>query len=94
MEKMFSKTVVIIVFLWLLTGCALGPHAPPLFGPNIGAWMGWVIAGLVIIGVWILLRRTDLSHSSQKEYLTNALNDLNERLKILEDKIDKLGGKK
>jgi len=89
MKKTYYLIGLMVMFLFLLAGCAPGPSPPPFMG-SIGVFlMGWILIGLIVLIVIILWKKND-STSGRRTYITDAINDINERLKDLEKKIDKL----
>ncbi len=75
-----------------VAGCAPGPP-PPVFPGLLGFGLGWLAVGVLIwIGI-LLWKRQGPPEPCRTDYLTEALNAVNERLVILEEKIEQLGKK-
>jgi len=90
MGKTFSKIIICVLLGLSLSGCGPRPPVPPVLGPGIGPWLGWIVGGLAIVGGWLIFKRPTSPSQPNNEYLINALNDINERLRVLEEKIDKM----
>ncbi len=84
------KKMLIGVYWLILTGCAPGPPPPPLFGGPGALGIGWIILGLIAFGMTIIWKKTNETPSVKTDYITDALNDINERLKRLEEKMKDL----
>ncbi|MBW1660243.1 MAG: hypothetical protein JRJ48_07075 [Deltaproteobacteria bacterium] len=85
---MRGKIGMAIAGLGLLVGCApMGPP-PPLFGP--GPWGGVGLLLLVVIGagIYFLVKKSSSEPAPRRDQLVETLNDIHERLKRLEEKID------
>ena len=83
-----SKQIKSIYFLGIfifITGCTPGPPPPPLF-PGFE----WLIIALAIFLAVFLWKRYLTEKPLKTNYLTDALNAINQQLKILEKKIDEL----
>jgi len=88
MKRIIYLIGLMIMFLFLFSGCAPGP--PPPFIGSIGIFlMGWILIGLVVLIIIALWKKND-NKSEKSSYITDAINDINNRLKTLEKKIDKL----
>ena len=74
----------------LLIGCAPVGPPPPFLGP--GPWGSIWLLFLILIGagIYLLIRKISTSNTPKKDHLAEALNDIHERLKHLEEKIDNL----
>ena len=87
MKKQIGWFALALVFL---SGCAPGPPAPPM---PPGSWMAGV-GGLFLLGLVFLAAVFWKSFAEPKpprtNYLTDALNDIQKRVKELEKKIEKL----
>jgi hypothetical protein len=77
----------------LVSGCAPGP-LPPIFPGLIGFGLGWLVVGLLVWIGFLLWKKHGSAESLKADYLTEALNAINKRLTILEDKIEALGQRK
>ncbi len=72
----------------LLQGCTLGPPPPCIGDPRIFG-MGWLILPLIIILIIIFWKKSNTTEqTSSIDYLVEALNDINERLKKLSKRLD------
>ena len=79
-----TKWIFSLGIISFLTGCAPPPPLPPIF-PGFE----WLIIGIVIwIGVF-LWKKYSSEKPVQKDYVTDALNAINNQLKILEKRIKK-----
>ena len=79
------KQLFFFSLMFLIAGCAPGPPLPPLLHG-----FGWLIAGLVLwIGYLFLTKNNDVA-PTKKQYQDEILNSVNHRLKVLEDKIEKI----
>jgi len=89
-RRNFLKAGIIVgLFFPFMGGCAPGPPPPLLGGP--GAFgIGWIILGLIAVGVAVLWKKSNDKRPPKTDYITNALNDINDRLKNLEEKIKRL----
>jgi len=84
--KKGKKWFWLLVITIMVTGCAPGPPPPPIF-PGLE----WIIVAVLVIAAGILLwRKLDVSQPAKEDHLTEVLNAINQRMKILEEKIDKL----
>jgi len=81
-----TKLIYFIGILALLTGCAPGPPPPPPIFPGFE----WVIIALVIFLGVILWKKYSAKEPLKTDYITEALNAINQQLKELEIKIDAL----
>jgi len=86
MDKSSKKTKLIYTLgiLAFLTSCTPGPP-PPIF-PGF-EWV--IIAVLIFLGVF-LWKRYSTQEPLKTNYITDALNAINQQLKELEKKIDEL----
>ena len=74
----------------LIAGCAPGPP-PPLFPGLFGIGLVWLLVGLAVwLGV-ALWKKRERPAAPKTDYLTEALNAVNKRLAVLEEKMEKLG---
>ena len=90
MKKIFYLVATLMGLLFIILGCAPGPPPPPPFVGSISVFlMGWILIGLIVL-IIVLLWKKDKSTSGKTTYITDAINDINERLKTLEEKIEKL----
>ncbi len=83
-----SKISILIYSLGILaflTSCAPGPPPPPIF-PGFE----WVIIAVVIFLGVFLWKRYSTQEPLKTNYITDALNAINQQLKELEKKIDAL----
>ena len=90
-KKLKKKTQWIYLsgIIPFLTGCTPGPPLPPIF-PGFE----WLIIGFVVwIGI-VLWRKHASAEPLKTHYLTEVLNAINQRLKILEGRIGELEEKK
>ncbi len=87
MNKRSKKTKLIYLLgvLVFLTSCSPGPPPPPIF-PGFE----WVIIAVVILLGVFLLQRVPTKKPLETNYITDALNAINQQLKELEKKIDEL----
>lgn len=91
MGMAFTLLIMLVSLACLLPGCAPGPPVSPGFGPGIGAWLGWILAVLILLALlWFISRGNSSGTQKDHDYLTNALNKINERLKSVEDKIEQI----
>ena len=67
-------------------GCAPGP-LPPIFPGLVGFGLGWLLVALLVWIGFLLWEKHGSPDSPKTDYLTEALNAVNQRLTILEDKI-------
>ncbi len=82
---MKRKIIYFIAIFPLLNGCAPGPPPPPIF-PGFE----WVIIAVVIFLGFFLWKRLSTQKPLETNYITDALNAINQQLKELEKKIDEL----
>ena len=85
---MRGKIGIAIAGLGLFAGCAPPGPPPPLFGP--GPWGGMRLLLLIVIGagIYVLIRKSSPDSTPKRDQLVETLNDIHERLKRLEEKID------
>ena len=77
-----------IAGLGFLMGCApMGPP-PPLFGPGPWSGVGWLVMVVVGIGIYLLVKKSSSESVPKRDQLVETLNDIHERMKKLEEKID------
>ncbi len=75
----------------LLVGCAPpGPPLPPLMGPGPWGGIGWLFLIVIGVGIWLLAKKVSSESPPKRDHLAETLNDIHERLKQLEKKIDKM----
>jgi len=87
MYKQARNISLIFGMFFLLTGCAPGPPIPPIF-PHF-EWL--IITFILIVFFCILGWQKFLPEKPVKiDYLTEALNAINQKLIELEKKIDEL----
>ena len=88
MNKRSKKTKLIFLLgiLVFLTSCAPGPPPPPPIFPGF-EWV--IIAVAIFLGIF-LLKRASTKNPLETNYITDALNAINQQLKELEKKIDAL----
>lgn len=78
----------------LMGGCApAGPLPPPLLGPGPWGGMMLIFLGVIGVGIYILVKNIPSRPDANHEHLVETLNDIHERLKRLEEKIDAKNGK-
>ena len=73
----------------LQAGCAPAP-APPSMGPGEIFGAGWLFIIFVAVLVYVLLKDKEKGCPDSPGHLNEAINDMNERLKQVEKKIEKL----
>ena len=81
--------LIVLSAVMLITGCAPGPP-PPLPPWLFGAGTNWIA---MILLVWISLllwKNLNINRSHNQDHLTEALNAINDRLTVLEEKIQQL----
>ena len=88
MNKRSKKTKLIFLLgiLVFLTSCAPGPPPPPPIFPGF-EWV--IIAAIILFGIF-LLKTFSTKKPLETNYITDALNAINQQLKELEKKIDAL----
>ena len=88
MNKSSNKTKLfyLLGILAFLTSCAPSMPPPPPIFPGF-EWI--IIAVIIFLGVF-LLKRTQDKKPEDTNYITDALNAINQQLKELEKKIDEL----
>ena len=78
----------------LLVGCAApGPPLPPLLGPGPWGGVAWILLAAIGVGIYLLIRKNPSRQDNNFEHLAETLNDIHERLRRLEEKIDLKAGK-
>ncbi len=90
-KRQNRKIVYLLGLIFLLTGCAPGPPLPP--PPLIFPGFGWLIIGLIIFLFIFLWKKYESDKPIKTDYLTEAINAINQQLKELEKKIDELAKK-
>ncbi|WP_022670606.1 hypothetical protein [Hippea alviniae] len=85
---------VFFLLLFAIYGCAPGPPGPPpplLGGPGVMA-IGWLILGFIgiVVFAFIFWKRLDEKGKDKTDYIIQALNDINERLRRLEEDVKRL----
>jgi len=86
------KFGVLLGSLGLMVGCApLGPPPPLVMGPGAWSGIGWLFLVVVGAGIWLLIRKSFSDSSPKRDHLVETLNDIHERLKNLERKINEKG---
>ncbi len=83
------------VFAFFISGCAYAPGPPP---PGLGGMgmfiIGWIVIILLSLILYITWQKKTISKKNDESYVVNALNDMNKRLKEIEDKLEsKVKGK-
>ena len=83
---------LIILFISIFTfGCAPGPPPPPIVGSTGFFMIGWIIIALIALIVVLLWRKNNnTEQQNEDKYIINSLNDINKRLKKLEETIENL----
>ncbi len=87
--KRVTWLLVVLSILMVITSCAPGPH-PPLPPWLFDAGANWIA---MILLVWISLflwKNLNISRSHNPDHLAEALNAINDRLTVLEEKIEQL----
>jgi len=79
----------ILAIASLLTGCAPGPPPPPIFPGLFGFGLGWLITGILIWTGFLFLKNRP-KEKPKTDHLTEAMNAINQRLKVLEEKIEQM----
>ncbi len=74
----------------LLHGCAPAPPPPPLLGPGDVFRVGWLF--IILLGgiVYLLWKKNNSEQRSGSDHLSDAINDINDRLKKVEERIEEL----
>ncbi len=88
------KLTWLFIILFTVYGCApppgMGPIPPMLSGPAIMG-LGWIILGIIaLFAIIAILKNTYDKKPKNVENLAKTLNDINERLKKLEDDVKQL----
>ncbi len=81
--------MVLLLFIAFAYGCAPGPPPPPpLLGGPGAMEFGWIILGFIALGIFFVVWKRSCERSSERtDYITKALNDINERLRKLEEEV-------
>ncbi|RLC30593.1 MAG: hypothetical protein DRH37_05005 [Deltaproteobacteria bacterium] len=91
MRKISLKSILAGLFVCIPAACAAGPPPPPPLLGGPGAFgIGWIILCLIAIGVVALWKKTNNNKKTGTGYITTALNDINDRLKKLEEKMNRM----
>ena len=86
---MQGEFCVLLGSLGLMVGCApLGPPPPLVMGPGSWGGIGWLFLIVIGAGIWVLIRKSFVESSPKRDHLVETLNDIHERLKNLERKIN------
>ena len=80
-----TKLIYLLCIIPFLTGCAPCPLQPSIF-----SGFEWLIIGFIIWLGMFLLKKNSSADPSKMQYLTEVLNIINQHLKILERRIEKL----
>ena len=91
----FFKTFLYLIPLSLSAffagGCAYAPGPPP---PGLGGMgmfiIGWIVIILLSLILYITWQKKTISKKNDESYVVNALNDMNKRLKEIEDKLESI----
>ncbi len=87
-----------LVLILLIGGCALAgppPPIPPALGGPAIMGLGWIILGLIaVVSVFVILKNSYEKKPKNEENIVKALNDINERLKKLEEDVKQIKNKK
>jgi len=87
--KKVAWLLLVLSMLMVITGCAPGPP-PPLPPWLFGAGANWIAMMLLVWISLLLWKNLDMSRSHSQDHLTEALNAINDRLTVLEEKIERL----
>lgn len=91
--KYLNKYVLVIVGIAstnLLSGCSPAGPIPPPIGPG---WEGLVLLVLISVIVYVALDRWKNKTTTKHEYSESELDDIKERLKLLEKDIQNIKNK-
>ncbi len=84
-----TRWIPLLAVVPVVGGCAPGPP-PPVFPALFGLGAGWLIIGLLAwIGI-MLWKRGGPQPPRRTDYLTEAINGIQKRLNLLEDRIEQL----
>jgi len=98
MKKKFKDTgeaslfpgIVTIVIILLLQACNRYPPVPRPPPIPILPRFEWLVVGLIIFAGAVLWKKVIFKEPVREEYLTEAINDINDQLLEIEKKIDEL----
>ncbi len=91
MQKLLYKNAglwFVLTIILPFSGCAPGPPPPPVFPGLFGFGMGWLVIGILIWAGILFLKNSRPEEKPKADYLTEALNAINQRLKTLEEKME------
>ncbi|MBW1981268.1 MAG: hypothetical protein JRJ12_08590 [Deltaproteobacteria bacterium] len=86
-SKKTAKFLVPAIAL-LCDGCALNGPPPPVFPGLFNSSFAWLVIGLLLMIGILAWKKLSYSRLPPIDYLTDAVNAINERLTILEQKIE------
>ncbi len=97
MKKLQILFLIMATFtISFFQGCTYAPGPPP--PPGLGGLgvfiIGWIIVLLIVVVLLVVLRRDSHNKPKDEGYIIGALNDMNNRLKIIEDELKKIKNNK
>ncbi len=85
----FKRYIFLLTALCLIvSSCAPGPPLPPLLGPRDILGAGWLFIILLAFVGYMLWKKNETGQRTNSNHLNDAINDINDRLKRLEEKIE------
>ncbi|RLB03797.1 MAG: hypothetical protein DRG59_11255 [Deltaproteobacteria bacterium] len=88
-----GKILILVAAYLPFSGCAAVPPAPPpppLLGTPGVFGMGWIIILVLAAVVFLLWKKGESGNSTQEDHISDAVNNMNDRLKRLEEKMEEI----
>ncbi len=80
---------VVLLILAFIGGCAPGP--PPPVPPGLFSnLLSWILVALLVWICVLLWRNATKGPDKKTDHLADAMNQINERLSVLEEKIEQM----
>ena len=89
-RKIFYCFIPLLIISVFFGGCTYAP-GPPSELRGMGIFIiGWIIIILLSLILYITWKRKTFNKKNDENYVVNALNDMNKRLKKIEDKLESI----
>ncbi len=96
MNRDAGKILSLFLGFLVLSGCAPASPPPPLLGAPDAFGLGWIAIILIALVIYLPWKTNqDRDQKSSNNNLVDAVNEINDRLRKLERKVEDIGkGKK